>query len=89
MNALNQPWIEALGWALVHFLWQGLLVWAGVALSLRLLRAARPTARYAVAVAGLGLCLALPVCGMLRHLPSRPAATSLQAPSPLRWEEAP
>ncbi len=23
---LNQPWTERLGWTLLHFLWQGILV---------------------------------------------------------------
>ena len=69
MNVAN-PWIGTVGWALVHFLWQGVLIWIGVSLSLRLLRQAKPTARYAVACAGLLLCLALPVSGIIRNLPN-------------------
>jgi beta-lactamase regulating signal transducer with metallopeptidase domain/predicted nucleic acid-binding Zn-ribbon protein len=70
MNALTTPWIGTIGWALIHFLWQGLLVGLGVALSLHLLRSARPTSRYAVACLGLLLCLGLPLFGILGHLPS-------------------
>jgi hypothetical protein len=30
---LNQPWAERLGWTLLHFLWQGILVAALYALA--------------------------------------------------------
>ncbi len=72
MTALDHPWIGAVGWALVHFLWQGLLLWLGVALSLRVLGRAKPSTRYAVTSAGLLLCLALPLFGILRNLPASP-----------------
>jgi D-alanyl-D-alanine endopeptidase (penicillin-binding protein 7) len=52
--------IGALGWTLVHFVWQGALLGCIVAVLLTLLRNARPETRYALACAGLLLCLAWP-----------------------------
>lgn len=61
MNTLFDTLVPAIGWSLLHFLWQGLLVgWVAV-LALHLLRNARPQARYAIACAALLLCAALPV----------------------------
>ena len=60
--------IAALGWALLDFLWQGLLVGALAALALHALRNARPQARYAVACIALAACLALPLAGLLRDI---------------------
>ncbi|MFY2763182.1 M56 family metallopeptidase [Arenimonas sp. MALMAid1274] len=57
--------VSALGWALLHFLWQGLLVGALAALALMLLRNAAPQLRYAIACTALGLCLVLPVATMV------------------------
>jgi beta-lactamase regulating signal transducer with metallopeptidase domain len=66
MNGLAASLVPALGWAFLHFLWQGLLVWAATALAMLVLRGAR--ARYAAACAGLLLCAALPVAGVLGRL---------------------
>jgi beta-lactamase regulating signal transducer with metallopeptidase domain len=88
MTLLDHPWVATLGWALIHFLWQGLLLWLGVALSLRLLRQARPPARCAVACAGLLLCLALPTSSVLRHLPPAASGSSLATVQPMRTPEA-
>ncbi|WP_119719212.1 M56 family metallopeptidase [Cognatilysobacter tabacisoli] len=52
--------VRALGWTLLHFVWQGAVVGALAAASLALLRNARPQARYAVACAALALCVAWP-----------------------------
>ena len=51
---LNQPWTERLGWTLLHFLWQGILVAALYALA-RALAGGRISARgrYAIACASL------------------------------------
>jgi beta-lactamase regulating signal transducer with metallopeptidase domain len=65
MNTIEAP-VQALGWALLHFLWQGALVGALAAGVLALLRDARPQARYAVACLALLACLLLPVATMLR-----------------------
>lgn len=58
--ALN-PIVQALGWALIHFLWQGALVGAFFALSVRLLREAPPAIRYWLGLACLAALAAAPV----------------------------
>lgn len=68
MSALASSLVPSLGWALVHFIWQGLAVGMAAALALMLLRNARPQLRYAVACAALALCVALPVIGIVRGL---------------------
>ena len=60
--------VPAIGWALLHFVWQGLLIGWGVSIVLFLLRKARPQARYAVACAGLLLCAALPLAGVIAQV---------------------
>lgn len=55
-----QALVAAIGWTLVHFVWQGALLGCAVAVLLTLLRNARPETRYAVACLGLLLCLAWP-----------------------------
>jgi beta-lactamase regulating signal transducer with metallopeptidase domain len=54
ITLLNQPWTERLGWTLLHFLWQGILVAALYALA-RALASGRISARgrYAIACASL------------------------------------
>src|SRR3954447_21006019 len=54
ITLLNQPWTERLGWTLLHFLWQGILVAALYALA-RALAGGRISARgrYAIACASL------------------------------------
>lgn len=64
MNAMDAP-VQALGWALLHFVWQGALVGAVAAGLLAQLSRARPQARYAVCVAALAACLMLPVATLL------------------------
>jgi len=59
MSELLASAVPVVGRALLHFLWQGAVVGALAAIALRLLRDARPQARYAVA------CLALLACALL------------------------
>ena len=61
ITLLNQPWAERLGWALLHFLWQGILVAALLALA-RALAGRRMSARgrYAMACAALLAMTAAP-----------------------------
>ena len=70
--------VDALGWTLVHFLWQGALIAAATALALAILRHARPQARYLVAGAGLLACVLWPAATLaLRlHGGGAPAATA-------------
>lgn len=60
--------VNAIGWTLVHFSWQGALVGCQTALALALLRKARPETRYLVACIGLLLCLAWPVTELFVRL---------------------
>ena len=59
-----QALVAAVGWTLVHFVWQGALLGCAVAVLLTLLRNARPETRYAVACLGLLLCLAWPAADL-------------------------
>jgi D-alanyl-D-alanine endopeptidase (penicillin-binding protein 7) len=60
--------VDALGWTLVHFLWQGALIGLATATVLALLRHAAPQQRYLVACAGLLLCAAWPASQLALRL---------------------
>jgi D-alanyl-D-alanine endopeptidase (penicillin-binding protein 7) len=62
--------MNAWGWALLNFVWQGAVVGAGAALLLGLLRGASARWRYAVCAASLGLCLGLPLAQCLNLAPA-------------------
>jgi uncharacterized protein (TIGR03435 family) len=53
--------IEIAGWTLVHFVWQGTLLWIVAAAALRLLATALASVRYGVACAALAAMLAAPI----------------------------
>jgi uncharacterized protein (TIGR03435 family) len=55
----SQPWVERLGWTLVHFLWQGILAAALYAGARRVI-SSRPNARYILACAALAVMAAAP-----------------------------
>ena len=55
------PWMHAIGWTLIHFVWQGGLLALATAAGLRLCRRRSSEARYAIACAGLTALLAAPV----------------------------
>jgi beta-lactamase regulating signal transducer with metallopeptidase domain len=75
------PVLQAVGWALVHFLWQGILVAAGLAAGLALMKNRSASARYALGIATLAVLVALPVVTAFRsYEPNAPVAQS--APSP-------
>ena len=69
--------INAAGWALVHFLWQGALVGIACAALLWMMRGARPGARYAVSCLSLLACLLWPALEFASALHTPPS--SLQA----------
>jgi D-alanyl-D-alanine endopeptidase (penicillin-binding protein 7) len=52
--------VTAVGWTLVHFLWQGALVGCATAVGLVALRNARPRQRYLLACSALLMCLLWP-----------------------------
>ena len=60
-------WVHAVGWTLLHFLWQGALVAAAYGVARIALSHARPQARYALGLGALALLAALPVA-TLAHL---------------------
>lgn len=53
--------VAALGWGLLHFVWQGLMVGASAALLLAQMRLASARKRYAVCALALATCLCLPL----------------------------
>ncbi|GLH67507.1 M56 family metallopeptidase [Geothrix edaphica] len=94
LSLAHAPWAQALGWSLLHFLWQGaalgLLAW----LLLALLRGASAKARYGTACAFLLLMAAAPVATFLilqgqAPAPSGPLALTLAAPTGSPLPEAP
>ena len=64
MNPLAEflPWVQAFGWSLVHFIWQGLLVGALFATVRALVRNENSSGRYAIGLAALAL---LAICPLL------------------------
>jgi D-alanyl-D-alanine endopeptidase (penicillin-binding protein 7) len=69
--------VNALGWTLLHFLWQGMLIGAVTALALGALRGARPQVRYVVACAALLLCILWPAAELLGRLDAASAASTM------------
>ncbi len=57
----HQPWIETLGWTLLHFLWQGVLIAFGLAIALWILRRASANARYLAGLIALFFAAILPL----------------------------
>ena len=87
---LSQPIFQALGWALIHFIWQGALV-ALLYASLRvILRRRAAHVRYAVACCALLLMFALPAATTLiikRALELKAsAAQEMSRDVPLTWK---
>jgi beta-lactamase regulating signal transducer with metallopeptidase domain len=74
---LQHPWFIHLGWALVHFLWQGTLVALLLAAVLRAMRKQSAEVRYAAACAAMVLMAALPVftlAALVHHADSSTAS---------------
>lgn len=66
IEALFQNLLQAVGWALLLFLWQGTLVALGTAAALAILRHRSASTRYLVTCAALTLMLVLPAATLLR-----------------------
>ena len=60
--------VNALGWALIHFIWQGLLIGAGYGASRYLLRSRPPVWRYVSGLIALVLLVAAPVWTFIQLL---------------------
>src|SRR5689334_14930465 len=86
---LTKPLLQALGWALVHFVWQGALVallYAGLA---TLLRRRAASLRYGVACAAMLLMLLLPVVTVFLVERSSPLASDDSGGQAARPQGAP
>lgn len=81
--------VPALGWALLHFVWQGLVVGAVAAVLLKLLRGASPRWRYAVCAMALFICLCIPLTYLTWSLAQLDTVTSpIQASDVPAWRDA-
>jgi len=60
--------IDAIGWTLLHSLWQAALIGVAAAALLALLRGAAPTQRYLVSCAALLACVLWPLAGLLSRM---------------------
>jgi uncharacterized protein (TIGR03435 family) len=76
MNAIqflsSQPWVERLGWTLVHFLWQGAGISALYAIARRVTRSSSPNTRYILACVALAAMAAAPLVTWNLLRPSHP-----------------
>ena len=77
------PFAQAIGWALLHLLWQGSLVAAALAASTRLLAGRGANLRYALSCAALVLIVVLGITTAIRSYSAEPTAAtaSLAGPS--------
>src|SRR3954470_20523442 len=79
---------QAVGWALLHFIWQAALIGAISALVLRLLRRTAPDVRYVVGTIGLSLMFTMPVVTAVQlwrasvNNPGNAAADAVRIESP-------
>lgn len=85
LNPLSTPIPQAVGWALLHFLWQGALVALGLRAALALMRGRSSAVRYGLAVGALMALLVLPVATAFRsYVPEAgPAVSAESGASPL------
>jgi TonB family protein len=63
------PWVQALGWTLLHFVWQGLVVGAGFAAVRALLPRTHCNARYAAGLVALALLALWPLATFIALCP--------------------
>jgi bla regulator protein BlaR1 len=73
------PWVQALGWTLLHFVWQGLLVGLGFGALRALLPKANCSARYAAGLAALALLTLWPLATLIALRPQAPDGFVTQA----------
>src|SRR5688572_27343062 len=91
-ETLRQPMAQALGWALLQFLWQGALIGVLTAGLLALLRRSAADVRYVVSTVALALMLTMPVVTAIQTFgalgrglktPAPQETRGLQTPSPV------
>lgn len=95
----GQPWVDRVGWALMHFLWQGALVTAILAMARSCAR--KPGTRYALACIALAVMVVAPFvtialarsasiapAGAAAAVPDQaaPAAFQMHFPAPAWWQ---
>lgn len=80
---IHEPMIQAVGWALLHFVWQGALVSAAAAIALRLLRHSAADVRYVVAAVALSLMATLPVVTGVQAFQSARTELSIASGAPV------
>ncbi len=72
-----QPWVERLGWTLVHFLWQGVLISALYAVARQwMARSSSPNTRYLLACGALAAMMIVPFVTLSWIQPSNPVPVS-------------
>ncbi len=81
------PFIEPIGWMLVHFLWQGLLVAAVLKFALWLMRGAGARWRHAAAVVALLAMVAVAAGTLVRLWPEARNASTMREAASLRTAE--
>ena len=86
-SLLSLPVFEALGWTLIHFAWQGVVVAILFAILSSLLEGARSTVRYGLSCAALLTMLILAISTLCLLYPSAPvqwdlAAVEIEAATP-------
>src|SRR5688572_7532486 len=77
---LHQPVAQAIGWALVHFVWQGTLIAAVTGLLLLALRRSAADVRYVVATIALTLMVTMPTVTAVQAWRTAEQRAALAAP---------
>jgi beta-lactamase regulating signal transducer with metallopeptidase domain len=80
-NWISPGTMQSLGWALLHFLWQGTALAALAAVAMAVFR--KPAARYLIGIVALGLMLAAPVATFLFYSQLHTNSTAFVKSSPL------
>lgn len=78
----GQPAVQAVGWALLQFVWQGTVIGLAAAAALAALRRSAPDVRYLVGTVALAVMLTLPVVTALQRysvITTHPAADAIAA----------
>jgi beta-lactamase regulating signal transducer with metallopeptidase domain len=83
-SALLAPALQAVGWALLHLVWQGAAIAAALGLLLSVLPSRRANARYALSCAALALVVVAGVLTGVREYRARLSSTSVASATPAR-----